>query len=86
MSDTFQVVIHHNPDCGTSRNVVDIVQAAGYQPILIEYLQTGWTRPGSSAPCRASAQRGVNNNSRRHYAPVALASASDSMQAGPFAP
>ena len=39
------IVIHHNPDCGTSRNVVSIVEAAGYQPTIIEYLKTGWTRP-----------------------------------------
>lgn len=41
----FPVVIHHNPDCGTSRNVVEIVRAAGYDPVIIEYLKTGWTRP-----------------------------------------
>lgn len=45
MSSVFPVVIHHNPDCGTSRNVVDIVRAAGYEPTIIEYLRTGWTRP-----------------------------------------
>lgn len=39
------VVIHHNPACGTSRNVLDIVEKAGYAPIVIEYLKTGWTRP-----------------------------------------
>ncbi|MBU1173801.1 MAG: arsenate reductase (glutaredoxin) [Alphaproteobacteria bacterium] len=39
------IVIHHNPECGTSRNVVKIVEAAGYAPVIIEYLQTGWTRP-----------------------------------------
>jgi arsenate reductase len=39
------VVIHHNPDCGTSRNVLATIQAAGYQPTIIEYLKTGWTRP-----------------------------------------
>lgn len=39
------VVIHHNPQCGTSRNVVAIVEAAGYTPVIVEYLQTGWTRP-----------------------------------------
>jgi len=39
------VVIHHNPDCATSRNVVAIVEAAGYAPTLIPYLDTGWTRP-----------------------------------------
>lgn len=45
MSDFFPVVIHHNPECGTSRNVVEIVRAAGYEPTIIEYLATGWTRP-----------------------------------------
>jgi arsenate reductase len=39
------IVIHHNPDCGTSRNVVAIVEAAGYAPVIVEYLKTGWTRP-----------------------------------------
>ena len=45
MTHTFPVVIHHNPDCGTSRNVCAIVRAAGYDPVIIEYLDTGWTRP-----------------------------------------
>ena len=39
------VVIHHNPDCGTSRNVLALLHAAGYNPTIIEYLKTGWTRP-----------------------------------------
>ena len=39
------IVIHHNPDCGTSRNVLEIVRAAGYEPVVIEYLKTGWTIP-----------------------------------------
>lgn len=38
-------VIHHNPDCGTSRNALAIIEAAGYRPVVIEYLQMGWTRP-----------------------------------------
>lgn len=37
------IVIHHNPGCGTSRNVLTIIEAAGYQPSVIEYLKTGWT-------------------------------------------
>jgi arsenate reductase len=41
----FPVIIHHNPACGTSRNVVAITKAAGYEPEVIEYLETGWTRP-----------------------------------------
>lgn len=39
------VVIHHNPACGTSRNVLSIIQDAGYYPEVIEYLEEGWTRP-----------------------------------------
>lgn len=38
-----QVVIHHNPACGTSRNVLQIIKDAGYEPTVIEYLKTGWT-------------------------------------------
>lgn len=45
MSDAnFPVVIFHNPACGTSRNVVTMVRAAGYEPTVVDYLQTGWTR------------------------------------------
>ncbi|MBI1262335.1 MAG: arsenate reductase (glutaredoxin) [Rhizobiales bacterium] len=39
------IVIHHNPDCGTSRNVLAIIKASGETPVVIEYLKTGWTRP-----------------------------------------
>jgi arsenate reductase (glutaredoxin) len=42
---SFPVVIHHNPECGTSRNVLQIIEAACYAPTVIEYLVTGWTRP-----------------------------------------
>lgn len=46
MSDEFfPIVIFHNPNCGTSRNVVAAAQAAGYAPDVVEYLQTGWTKP-----------------------------------------
>ncbi|WP_296713795.1 arsenate reductase (glutaredoxin) [Rhodoblastus sp.] len=45
MSETHDVVIHHNPDCGTSRNVLAIIEAAGYRPTVIEFLKTGWTKP-----------------------------------------
>lgn len=39
------VVIHHNPDCGTSRNTLAILEAAGHDLTVVEYLKTGWTRP-----------------------------------------
>jgi arsenate reductase (glutaredoxin) len=44
MSDFFPIVIFHNPDCGTSRNVLAIVEAAGYAPEVVAYLKAGWTR------------------------------------------
>ena len=37
------IVIHHNPACGTSRNVLKIIDA-GYSPIVVDYLNEGWTR------------------------------------------
>lgn len=45
MSDAFfPIVVHHNPGCGTSRNTVAMIEAAGYAPTVVEYLQTGWTK------------------------------------------
>ncbi|MEI1690436.1 arsenate reductase (glutaredoxin) [Acinetobacter nosocomialis] len=38
MSD--QVKIYHNPACGTSRNTLALIRHAGFEPIVIEYLQT----------------------------------------------
>ncbi len=39
------IVIHHNPDCGTSRNVLAIIEASGAAPVVIDYLTEGWTKP-----------------------------------------
>ncbi|WP_334062300.1 arsenate reductase (glutaredoxin) [Limimaricola cinnabarinus] len=39
------IVIHHNPGCGTSRNVLELIRASGTEPVVIEYLDTGWTKP-----------------------------------------
>jgi arsenate reductase len=39
----FPITIFHNPACGTSRNVVAMVEAAGYAPVVVEYLQAGWS-------------------------------------------
>ena len=38
------IVIHHNPDCGTSRNVLEIIRKSGNEPVVIDYLREGWTR------------------------------------------
>jgi arsenate reductase len=40
----FPIVIFHNPACGTSRNTLEMIRAAGYEPTVIEYLQEGWSR------------------------------------------
>ena len=42
-SKDFPIPIYHNPACGTSRNVVALVEAAGHKPKIIEYLKAGWT-------------------------------------------
>ncbi|GJD42556.1 Arsenate reductase [Methylobacterium cerastii] len=34
------VVIYHNPDCGTSRNTLALIRNAGIEPHVIEYLKT----------------------------------------------
>jgi len=43
MADAFPITIYHNPDCGTSRNALAMVEAAGYAPQVVEYRKTGWT-------------------------------------------
>ena len=34
------VIIYHNPDCGTSRNTLGLIRNAGIEPHVIEYLKT----------------------------------------------
>ena len=45
MTDAFPITIYHNPDCGTSRNTLAMIEAAGYVPKIVEYRKAGWTRP-----------------------------------------
>jgi arsenate reductase len=44
MSDA-EVTIYHNPKCGTSRNTLEKIRAAGIEPKVVEYLKDGWTKP-----------------------------------------
>lgn len=37
---TTKVTIYHNPSCGTSRNVLELIRNAGIEPEVIEYLNT----------------------------------------------
>lgn len=34
------VVIYHNPACGTSRNTIGLIRNAGIEPHIVEYLKT----------------------------------------------
>ena len=34
------IVIYHNPDCKTSRNVLGLIRNAGIEPHVVEYLKT----------------------------------------------
>ena len=34
------VVIYHNPECGTSRNTMALIRNAGIEPHVVEYLKT----------------------------------------------
>ena len=38
------VIIYHNPECGTSRNTMGLIRNAGIEPHVIEYLKTPPTR------------------------------------------
>lgn len=37
---TTDIVIYHNPDCGTSRNTLAMIRNAGIEPHVVEYLKT----------------------------------------------
>jgi len=34
------IIVYHNPECGTSRNVLGLIRNAGIEPHVIEYLKT----------------------------------------------
>lgn len=38
------VIIYHNPQCGTSRNTLGLIRNAGIEPHIIEYLKVPPTR------------------------------------------
>lgn len=37
---TTDIVIYHNPECGTSRNALAMIRNAGIEPHVVEYLKT----------------------------------------------
>ena len=36
---SFDVIVYHNPACGTSRNVLGLIRNAGIEPHVVEYLK-----------------------------------------------
>ena len=39
-----RMVIYHNSACSTSRRVLALLQAAGAEVVVVDYLAEGWTR------------------------------------------
>ena len=37
---TPDIIIYHNPECGTSRNTLAMIRNAGIEPHVVEYLKT----------------------------------------------
>ncbi|MDO1476906.1 arsenate reductase (glutaredoxin) [Comamonas thiooxydans] len=46
------ITIYHNPDCGTSRNVLALIRNSGDEPTVIEYLK--------NPPDRATLERMIH--------------------------
>lgn len=46
----------HNPKCGTSRNVLEMIRQSGEEPVVVEYLKTGWDRATLERLARDSGQ------------------------------
>ncbi len=49
------ITIYHNPACGTSRNTLALIRAAGIEPTIIEYLKTP---PSRDTVCALAAATG----------------------------
>ena len=44
MNDSVDIIVYHNPECGTSRNTMALIRNAGIEPHVVEYLKTPPTR------------------------------------------
>jgi arsenate reductase len=51
------VVIYHNPACGTSRNTLALIRNAGVEPHVVEYLKTP---PSRARLCDLLARAGLS--------------------------
>ena len=50
------ITIYHNPNCGTSRNVLALIRNSGVEPEVVEYLKTP---PGRDKLIELVAQLGI---------------------------
>ena len=57
MPDPFDLVIYHNPACGTSRNTLAMIRNAGIEPHVVEYLKTP---PSRALIAQMLARAGLN--------------------------
>jgi arsenate reductase len=73
------VTIHHNPKCGTSRNVLEILRSRGIEPVIIEYLKTPLTRDEIAALAKKmnAPVRDIVRAKEPLYAELNLAEADD---------
>ena len=56
MSTSTPITIYHNPNCGTSRNVLALIRNSGAEPEVVEYLKTP---PGRAKLVELVAQLGI---------------------------
>jgi arsenate reductase (glutaredoxin) len=54
--DSMTVTIYHNPACGTSRNALALIRAAGIEPTIVEYLKSPPARDTMRALALATGQ------------------------------
>ncbi|MGA0534359.1 MULTISPECIES: arsenate reductase (glutaredoxin) [Hansschlegelia] len=73
---TEAVTIWHNPDCGTSRNTLAMIRAAGIEPTVVEYLKAPPTR-GELAKAIADAGLSPREAAREKGTPFAELGLSD---------
>ena len=52
-----KVTIYHNPACGTSRSVLEMIRAAGIEPGIVRYLDAPLSRDELKALFAASGQK-----------------------------
>ena len=73
------VTIYHNPACGTSRNTLALIRAAGIEPVVIEYLTAPPGREKLVELIAATGQpvRDIVRTKEKLYTELRLESASD---------